>query len=127
MDDCDLGKISNEIYSEYILNENQKFKGKEISFLIENFIFQTVSVKLFKKNIFHEFVRLSFPKYSFIFKQNQITDYLYFICEGEVELSIELNLLQLNDLIQLLGTKLDPDNKKSKIIEGKEKLCYLRH
>lgn len=107
------------------MTENQKFKSKEIAFLLDNFTFKTVSEKLFKKNLFPDFIRNSYPKYSYIYKQNQEIDYIYFIREGEVELSMELNLIQLNDLIVFLVSKVGGDAKQFNVIQGKNK-TYLR-
>ena len=43
-----------------------------------------------------------------MFKQNTDFDYIYFICEGEVHLSINnINLIQLNALIKTLFDKLN--------------------
>jgi len=107
LEETHLGKISNEVYTEYISNENQKYKSKEIAYLLNNYIFKLIPVKIFKKNYYPDFIRLDFPKYTLIMKQNCAIDHVYFIREGEVELNMELSLIQLTNLINTLQARIN--------------------
>lgn len=74
---------------------------------MNNYIFKEIPLKFFKKNYYTDFLRLDFPKYTVIMKQNSPIEYVYFIREGEVELSMELNLIQLTKLINSLQNKIN--------------------
>jgi len=111
--DSYLGKIKYDIYREYILSEKQKILAKDMAFLNDNFFFKSMKPYLFRKKIFYDFVKMDYSKGKVLINEKEITQNIYFVKEGEVELKIEVSLIDLNKLINNLiyDTKLVPDEE----------------
>ncbi len=111
--DSYLGKIKYDIYREYILSEKQKILAKDMAFLNDNFFFKSMKPYLFRKKIFYDFVKMDYNKGKVLINEREITQNIYFLKEGEVELKIEVSLIDLNKLINNLiyDTKLLPEEE----------------
>ena len=85
--------------------EKQKIIMIEVGFLTENFFYKTINPFIFQKKYFSEFLLCESIKGNCLFQENKVCDFLYFIKEGEIELKIEANLIELNQLIKTLVIK----------------------
>ena len=100
---CCLG---NHHYNSYIRIEKQRLTNKEISFLVDNFFFKNIPYKLFEHKTFAYFYYGERTKGEIICKENHPLEYLYFIKEGKVELTIKKTIPELYDTaIQLSKLK----------------------
>ena len=104
-EDCILGRISQELYHDYISNEKQKTILKEIDFLGNNFFLKSIPVVVFKKKYYYDFMPVDLTKGNFIYNEKDRPDTIYFIKEGEVELSTMCTLLELSNKIEALVLK----------------------
>lgn len=87
-------------------------------YLIDNFYFQSVKAAVFKKKYFEDFEKFEITKGEILIKEGDCPDSLYFIREGELEISINQTLLQLNQLIHILENKLGKVAEKSDLKSG---------
>jgi len=110
-EDCYLGILDKDDYISFIKEEKAKLRKKEIDFLIENYIFKKIAKHQFDKKFYDEFVYMDLPKNYILIKEYDDTTCVYFIKEGEVELSFSKNILQLSNLFHNLNDNYLPDFK----------------
>ena len=80
-------------------------------FLNKNFFFNRLKPTIFKKKVFYDFVQMEFQKGKTITNEKESLQHLFFIKEGEIELTAEISLVELNRLIYTLvfETRCFPD------------------
>ena len=109
--DCYLGYINTDDYRSFISRENQNLITKNSDFLSENFFFKSISSIKFREKYLNDFICEEYKKGDYLFRQNTDFDYIYFICEGEVHLTINnTNFIQINTLIKTLCDNLNIPN-----------------
>lgn len=80
-----------------------KFINKEIQYLHPNFFFKHIKVDVFRAKYFNYLINQEYHKNKTIFSQDDKSDYVYFIKEGEVEILMNNSLLSLNELVVKCG------------------------
>ena len=98
-----LGVIKKNIYEEFVLNEKERIKTREIQFLIENYFFRPVKIKTFVKKFFKDFIYEEALRDTIIFKEKDAMDYIYFIKEGEVEIYVNKTIVEIQKFIRGLS------------------------
>lgn len=101
-DDCSFGVINEETYINYLFEEKRKIWENELVFFIENFFFLHIKKNVFQNEYFSFFQLCKENKRTILYKEGDILDWIYFLKEGELELSINLNIADLNNLIDAL-------------------------
>lgn len=96
--------IYSDNYRDYILTEKQKLRSKEIKYFIECFLYNLISIPILDKKYFSNFTSHELTRNEILFSEDEPIDYIYFIKEGEIELSLNKNLLELHALIKKLIT-----------------------
>lgn len=102
-----LCSIKYNIYIESIQVEKDKLLNREINFLLKHFFFKSISRKKFINHYYPFFTHQKFKKKEIVFNENSPVEYIYFIQEGEGELSSNMSILQMHALIDLMKTKLE--------------------
>ena len=95
--------IDLEEYIYYFIEEYKEYMHNQASFLINNFIFKRIH-KHFEKYYFHYFYFEEINANEYLFKENDPIEYIYFLKEGTVELTINKNIFKINDLINKLSS-----------------------
>ena len=88
-----------------INDEREKIINSDIKFLSEDFFFNIKSYlfhKDFKDKYFHYFNYVEYDYNQYIMKENEFTEYIYFLKEGNIEISMNKSLIQLHALIKEL-------------------------
>jgi len=62
-----------------------------------------VKFESFKDKYFTLFILQDYSKNKIIFNQNSDFEDIYFVKEGEIEITLKITLLELNDLIMKIG------------------------
>ena len=122
MEDTYLGKIQQEIYTNFLASEKYKSMLKEIDFLLTNFFFKNISVNSFKKKYFFDFLRIEVSKGKYIYKEKDKAENIYFIKEGEIELKIMSNLKDFSKKIDDLAEKIKTHENLDKFVNDKSNL-----
>ena len=104
-EDSDFLVVNKEIYQEVILKEKQKIRKKEISFLLGNFFFHSVKQALFEKQFFSFFTLNNYHIGDILVKNGNQLEFLHFIKEGKIELTMTHSLLSLQHLLKSLSEK----------------------
>ena len=105
-DDTHFCFLGNNHYSSYIKLEKERLTNKEINFIVDNFFLKDIPYKLFEQKVFANFYYHELTKREIICQENQTLEYLYFIKEGIIELSIKKNIPELYETTTNLS-KLD--------------------
>jgi CRP-like cAMP-binding protein len=105
-DDTHFCFLGNNHYSSYIKLEKERLTNKEINFIVDNFFLKDIPYKLFEQKVFANFYYHELTKREIICQENQPLEYLYFIKEGIIELSIKKNIPELYETTTNLS-KLD--------------------
>ena len=88
-------------YYNVLLYEYRKILHRDAKFLTENFIFK--KIKQFEEKYFPFFEYEEKNNNQYLFKENEQLDYIYFLKEGIIELSINKNILQIISLLNKLN------------------------
>ena len=94
-----LGLIQHSIYNEYIAKEKLRIGMMEMSFFIDNFFFQPINKELFKNKYFYDFIYFESKKFDSLHKEKECLKNIYFTKEGEIELTFQMSLEELNKFI----------------------------
>ena len=86
--------------------EKKKIIHKECLFLLENF-FSSIKFYLFYSKHFHLFTQHEYSNGKNLFTEEDKFEYIYFVKDGEVELSLNMNVFQIDEKIHLLSNKLN--------------------
>jgi len=97
-----LGEINIDIYKDYVLSERSKERTKEINFLLDNFFFKGIKKNYFDKKYYSMIIQENYYSGKVIYSENDPSDYLYFIKEGQVELSFNYSMIELHKRIRQL-------------------------
>ena len=101
-----LGKFYENDYTELVINEKNKNIIKEVMYLLDNFYFQSVKASIFKKKYLDDFQKFEITRGEILIKEGGFFQNIYLIKEGELEITINQTLLELNQLINILEQKL---------------------
>lgn len=102
LSDTHLCCIDLNSYYNILLTEYKKILHRDAKYLIDNFIFKQIA-RHFEKKYFPFFVYEELNYNDYLFRQNKPVEYIYFLKEGVVELSINKNIFQIDTLIKNLN------------------------
>ena len=97
--DCDFAVIDKLEYNELIKESVSKSKNKFFDVIYSYKIFDYISYETFDKKYFNHFRYLKVKNNSFLLKEGEICDNLYFILSGEYEVFVDKNIQEVNQMI----------------------------
>ena len=121
LSDTHLCCIDLNSYYNILLTEYKKILHRDAKYLIDNFIFKQIA-RHFEKKYFPFFVYEELNYNDYLFRQNKPVEYIYFLKEGVVELSINKNIFQIDTLIKNLNLI---KQKKNKEKEEEEEIAKI--
>jgi hypothetical protein len=71
-------------------------------FLVQNFFFNNINLKIFERKYFSHFIYEEYLRGSTIFNENENNKYIYFLKDGDVEITINKSLLEIHNLVKVL-------------------------
>ncbi len=92
-----------EIYNEYVKEEKENIKIKQINFLFEKFFFKKMVKRKFEREFFHFFKKEIYKKGQIIIKENEPIEFIYFIEKGFCSLSLKKSLIEIYNLNNYLN------------------------
>ena len=114
--------INNYIYNDYLAKEKENLKSKEVSFLYDNFFFKSIVKRKFEREYFPLFTKETFKKHDIIYQENDHLNYIYFIQEGSIILSLNKSIIDTYLMIKHLQTY---NNINDEVIYNNKDLPYL--
>ena len=98
--DCIFGVIKENVYREFIFMEKKKIRNKEMKFILTNFFFTKVDEVLFNRNYFDLFIAFQEKRGAALIKQNDISEYAFFVKSGKLKLSCQTDLIKLENFFK---------------------------
>ena len=118
-EDSILGCIKNEEFI-YIIAPNIKVERlKNLKFINNNYFFKPINSYLFNKNYFRLFLRNEYKRDKVLFDINSSPKSLILVQEGNISLTIQCSVIQLNDLLNKLFFILTSNKYYQEIINKK--------
>ena len=98
-DNCHLGILSKDDYLNILEKVNSKARDKLYELVVANKIFTKMSKYTFSNKYMHMFHYKKYFKNNFIMSDTDIFDSIIILYQGEYTLSINKNIIELNELI----------------------------
>ena len=118
-EDSILGKIKNDEFI-YIIAPNIKVERiKNQKFINSNYFFKPINSYIFNKNYFHLFLRNEYTREKVLFDINTLPNSLILVQEGNISLTIQCSVIQLNDILQKLFITLTTNKYYQEIFNKK--------
>lgn len=102
-EECHFGKIDKSTFDKCLKESNEKKGNININILLNNQIFTEFSINYFRKNYFSFFVEMRYDIYEKIVTEGSLSENIYFIKNGQFELSFKKSLIEINEYIKFLG------------------------
>lgn len=103
--------IKKAVYLEYLKKERKKSRKDEIQFFLENFWFQSIHKMKFKNEYLNYFQVERYAKNKVLFEEGSAFSFIYFIYDGEVELSSQNSALGNHLLLNSLRSVMTKENE----------------
>ena len=100
-EECIFGYLTHELYKKSIRDIEQKIRKTNIEFLLKNQLFIGISRGIFENKYFNLFNIETITQGNKIITQGEKNNKVYFIREGDFELSSQLNLDALQQILKL--------------------------
>ena len=107
---CTFGVFYKKEYSDCLKVTQTKFHKLDINFLLQNELFSILNFSEFDRNYYRLFELQKKKQNQMLFNQGEINNYIYFLKQGEVSVSLEGNI---NDLYRIISLKGGTKNQKS--------------
>ena len=105
-EDTIIGTIKNEDFTYIIAPKIKIERIKNINFINNNFFFKPINSYTFARNYFQYFLRHELYRENILFKSNSLPKSIFILQEGIITLNIQCTLIQINDIIENLYSKL---------------------
>ena len=113
--DCILGYLSRADYNTYLGEIEVKKRKNDINFVMSFAIFDNMNKSLFENKYFNFFKRENFTQGEKILIQDQKINKIYFIMEGQFEITTNLSIVKIYSILQHKTKKNIDDRKKLNI------------
>ena len=113
-EDCDFGTLIKQYYDLSIKAAQDKIRTKDVLFFTEGPIFKGISYNNFHLNYLFRFKKKCYINGEYIFLKDQPRDKIYFIINGECQLSGNMTLKELSENIEKIVTEKTKKNKENK-------------
>ena len=119
--DTFFGTIKRDVYQTCIRDVIERIRKNNVEALLRQEIFSRFNLELFDKFYFNFFEKTTIERGDVLINQNSPHIYIYFIKNGEIEISTMLSFNKLNDIIVYMGGNLN-DDYYDKLAETNEML-----
>ena len=107
---CQILYLNLNTYEKLVKQRNEAIDMKNILSILEVPFFKGLNANVFKEKYFKYFTLYNYKNGEFIFRQEEKMKNIYFIKSGEIELTMEASLYDINNIIEKIEKK-----KKNKI------------
>lgn len=101
-EDTHLGVLTKDIYTECICEVDEKIKKQNKALLLSNILFHDIDKNKFEKRYFNFFIFNRISRNQKIFCEGKTPDGIYFIREGEYDVSLKTSINELLNIIKTL-------------------------
>ena len=115
VEDSYLGYLSASLYKTNFFAEKKLVTESKINFLHSRFFFNKIALKRFAKKYFNLFISESFINGNIIYNESDPINYVYFIEEGNIELSSSKTILEIEIFLQGLEKKISLNDETAQL------------
>ena len=119
-DECDIGIINKDDYDSLLHIIFERIKKRFFSIISTFHIFSFLSCNLLEKKYNTFFIRKSYDRDHILFNEGKVCRFIYLILSGEFELSVNKNIVEINELIIKYKNTLHNIITKNNNINNKE-------
>ena len=123
--ECHFAVINQRIYNEIMGLERHKIVFKQINYLNELAIFQSLKRTTFDRKYFSLFVLNEYQRNDILCREGDEVRYIYILKEGSVEIKLEKSIMELKKII--IGLKCLEDTLPSVNVEFPKTQNLLEH
>ena len=105
-EDTIIGTIKNEDFIYIIAPKIKIERIKNINFINNNYFFKPINSFVFARNYFQYFIRHEIYRENILFKSNSLPKSIFILQEGIITLNMQCTLIQLNEIIEQLYSKM---------------------
>ena len=109
-EECYFAIITKKIYDSCLKMAQIKFGIKKINYFVDGPIFKGISTNLFVNEYFYVFAKKNYTLGQKLFSRGEERDKIYFIVNGELELSVNMTLFEVTNIIRELGGEINDKN-----------------
>ena len=113
--DCILGYLSRADYNTYLGEIEVKRRKNDINFVMSFSIFDNMNKNVFENRYFNFFTKENFSQGQKIINQEQKINKIYFIMDGQFEITTNLSMAKIYYILQSKTQKTIDDRKKIRI------------
>lgn len=113
--ECILGYLSRADYNTYLGEIEVKRRKNDINFMMSFSIFDNMNKNVFENKYFNFFTKETFSQGQKIINQEQKINKIYFIMDGQFEITTSLSMAKIYSILQSKTQKTIDDRKKIKI------------
>ena len=126
---CTILFLNLNTYEKFVKQRNESIKMKNIMTILEVPFFKNLNSNGFKEKYFKFFTLYNYKNGEFIFRQEEKMKNIYFIKSGEIELTMEASLNDINNILEKIENKNNIDiqnkNEKKKLNKEDKKMIKL--
>ena len=110
---CQILYLNLNTYEKLVKQRKEVIDMKNILSILEVPFFKGLNANVFKEKYFKYFTLYNFKNGEFIFRQEEKMNNIYFIKSGEIELTMDASLYDINNIIEKIEkkNKIEPQNK----------------
>ena len=98
-EDCFFGKLSSNAYKKSMKKIQEQIKRDNIDFVFNTQLFNQISLSFFTQSYWNYFINRTISKGDYLFKEGFERDEIYFIHEGEIKISCNLNFKKIESIL----------------------------
>lgn len=106
-EDCYFGTLVKQVYDQSLKAAQEKLRLRNVLFFTRGPIFKGISNNIFLSKFFYTFSKKTYRNGDILFKKGEQRKCVFFVVKGELELSRNLSLSEITNIINLLGGVLD--------------------
>lgn len=111
--ECYFGTLTRAAYGQCIKSTQDKIRTMNMLFFLKGPIFNKLNQTIFEAKYFNWFKEVEYSKGDIFYRAKEKRKNIYFIIQGEIEISAYLSFSELNDIIISLGGEI-PDEEPLK-------------
>ena len=120
-----FGILSSKAYNNSMKKIQEQIKRDNINFVFSTNLFNQISLNFFTQSYWNYFIYRRINKGDYIFKENFHRDEIYFIHDGEIRITSNLNLEKLEEILSsLLPNHKNNKNKYHKQKTNEISICF---
>ena len=108
---CTILYLNINTYEKLVKQRNELIAMKNIMSILEVPFFKGLNPNNFKEKYYNFFTLYNYKNGEFIFRQEEKMKYIYFIKSGEIELTMEASLNDINNILEKIENKNNIESK----------------